>query len=143
LLPGPQNKGHADLRHFEPDEVKAWGFAGPIATLEQLVYVLTTIAWTTSGHHAAVNFGQYDFGAFMLNISSLIRRPIPRPGDEEDKAYQVGQHGVGGAASAVSLLLTKTCPSFGYPTTDSWCFVGHVDPGGGFRSLPVPKQGRP
>ena len=55
--------------------------------------VLATIAWTASAHHAAVNFGQFDFASLLLNVSSLARRPIPRPGDEADPAYQVwGQH---------------------------------------------------
>lgn len=37
------------------------------------VRVLTTIAWTTSAHHAAVNFGQYDFSSLLLNVSALVR----------------------------------------------------------------------
>lgn len=36
---------------------------------------------------AAVNFGQYDFTGLVLNASSLVRRPMPAPGDA---AYQVG-----------------------------------------------------
>jgi hypothetical protein len=70
-------------------EEEVWGFAGPIPSLEKLVWVLTTIAWTASGHHAAVNFGQYDYSAFPLNVSPTLRRPVPKPGDTSDPAYKV------------------------------------------------------
>ncbi|KAM7528888.1 hypothetical protein LguiB_032298 [Lonicera macranthoides] len=34
-----------------------------LKTPEDLIGILTTIIWVTSGHHSAVNFGQYDFAA--------------------------------------------------------------------------------
>lgn len=42
-------KGHADA------DASGWP---PLATVADLAHILTTIAWTTSAHHAAVNFGQ-------------------------------------------------------------------------------------
>uniref|UniRef100_A0A7N0VBI2 Lipoxygenase n=1 Tax=Kalanchoe fedtschenkoi TaxID=63787 RepID=A0A7N0VBI2_KALFE len=32
-----------------------------LKTPKDLIQIITTIVWVTSGHHAAVNFGQYDF----------------------------------------------------------------------------------
>ncbi|KAG5527797.1 hypothetical protein RHGRI_028668 [Rhododendron griersonianum] len=45
--------GHADKKD-EPWWPK-------LKTVEDLVGILTTMIWVTSGHHSAVNFGQYDF----------------------------------------------------------------------------------
>ncbi|PSC75994.1 lipoxygenase [Micractinium conductrix] len=74
-----KDKGHPDMKLVETEEEKAWVFAGGIATREQLARLLTTIAWTASAHHASVNFGQYVFASLLLNVSWLVRRPIPRP----------------------------------------------------------------
>lgn len=68
-----QEKGHEDLtalvteqftkQGLTGDKAKAaaeeeiWGFAGPIESVKRLAYVLSTIAWLASAHHAAVNFG--------------------------------------------------------------------------------------
>ena len=78
-------------------EEEVWGFAGPIPSVEKLTWVLTTIAWIASGHHAAVNFGQYDISGLMLNVSPTIRRPVPKPGDVGNTAYKVRGGGVGGS----------------------------------------------
>jgi linoleate 9S-lipoxygenase len=51
-----------------------------------LVQALATIAWVASGHHAAVNFGQYDYSGWMPSNSSLCRKPAPAKGTE---AWQV------------------------------------------------------
>ncbi|GLC42161.1 hypothetical protein PLESTM_001298800 [Pleodorina starrii] len=78
-----KTEGHPDLLRFglRQSEEQLWGFKGPIPSVSRLVTVLTTIAWLASGHHAAVNFGQYDFSSFILNASSLVRKPMPAPGD--------------------------------------------------------------
>ena len=82
-----QNEGHPDLVKFGiRSEEKVWGFTGPIPSIAKLTHVLTTMAWLASSHHAAVNFGQYDYSSLPLNTSSLIRKPIPAPGQ---KAYTV------------------------------------------------------
>ncbi|OAY73317.1 Linoleate 13S-lipoxygenase 2-1, chloroplastic, partial [Ananas comosus] len=52
-------KGHADKKD-EP-----WW--PTVASPSELTQVLTTIIWVTSGHHAAVNFGQYHFGGYFPN----------------------------------------------------------------------------
>ncbi|KAF6251346.1 lipoxygenase [Scenedesmus sp. NREL 46B-D3] len=76
-------------------EQEVWGFSGAIPTTNKLAWILTTIAWTASGHHAAVNFGQYDYSSLLLNCSSCVRRAIPQPDAEHDPAYRalVGKSG--------------------------------------------------
>ncbi|KAL6661761.1 hypothetical protein ACP70R_001145 [Stipagrostis hirtigluma subsp. patula] len=46
-------------------------------TPESLVQTLTTIIWVASAHHAAVNFGQYDFGGYFPNRPSIARTKMP------------------------------------------------------------------
>uniref|UniRef100_A0A9I9D8L2 Lipoxygenase n=1 Tax=Cucumis melo TaxID=3656 RepID=A0A9I9D8L2_CUCME len=62
--------GHADKKD-EP-----WW---PILnTPKDLIDIVTTIIWVTSGHHAAVNFGQYSFAAsYYPARPSLTRLNIP------------------------------------------------------------------
>ncbi len=86
-----QNEGHPDIRYYEPDEAKSWGFAGPITTFDQLLYVLTTIAWIKTGLHSAVNFLQWDYSSVGLNTPCAMSRRIPRPTDTE--AVKVGARG--------------------------------------------------
>lgn len=73
--------GHGDLVGIATEE-DVWGFAGPIASRGELVRLLNTIASTASAHHAAVNFGQYDFAGLPLNFSSMVRKPMPVKGDK-------------------------------------------------------------
>ncbi|KAG2445991.1 hypothetical protein HXX76_000594 [Chlamydomonas incerta] len=81
-----KTEGHPDIVAFGlKSEQQVWGFTGPIAKRSDLVHVLATIAWLASGHHAAVNFGQYDFTGLILNASSLVRRPMPAP---KEPAYK-------------------------------------------------------
>ncbi|KAL6646746.1 hypothetical protein ACP70R_015440 [Stipagrostis hirtigluma subsp. patula] len=46
-------------------------------TPESLAYTLTTIIWVASAHHAAVDFGQYDFGGYIPNRPSAARTNMP------------------------------------------------------------------
>ncbi|CAN0902047.1 Linoleate 13S-lipoxygenase 2-1, chloroplastic [Linum grandiflorum] len=46
-------------------------------TPKDLVGILTTIMWVTSGHHAAVNFGQYAFGGYLPNRPTIGRKKMP------------------------------------------------------------------
>ncbi|CAJ1933281.1 unnamed protein product [Sphenostylis stenocarpa] len=56
-----------------------------LKTREDLVEILTTIAWTTSGHHAAVNFGQFSYAGYFPNRPTIARNkmPIEDPSDPE------------------------------------------------------------
>ncbi|KAM0065252.1 putative linoleate 13S-lipoxygenase [Helianthus debilis subsp. tardiflorus] len=61
--------GHADKQ----DE--SWW---PILnTPKDLIWILTTIIWVASGHHAAVNFGQYDYAGYFPNRASIARVKMP------------------------------------------------------------------
>ncbi|EIE18646.1 Lipoxigenase [Coccomyxa subellipsoidea C-169] len=60
-----------------PDKTEGWP---ALDTVTDLRDILTTIAFTGSAHHAAVNFGQYDYSGYMPNRPALIRKPIPEKG---------------------------------------------------------------
>uniref|UniRef100_A0A0E0IE94 Lipoxygenase n=1 Tax=Oryza nivara TaxID=4536 RepID=A0A0E0IE94_ORYNI len=58
-----RTKGHGDKKD-EPWWPK-------LDTPESLAHTLTTIIWVAAAHHAAVNFGQYDFGGYFPNRPSI------------------------------------------------------------------------
>eukprot|EP00245_Coleochaete_scutata_P012564 TRINITY_DN4898_c0_g1_i1.p1 TRINITY_DN4898_c0_g1~~TRINITY_DN4898_c0_g1_i1.p1 ORF type:complete len:946 (-),score=203.41 TRINITY_DN4898_c0_g1_i1:850-3687(-) len=64
------NEGHPDVTHGWPE----------LKTVEDLTNILVTIIWLASGHHAAVNFGQYDYSGYSPNRSSIVHKPIPAKG---------------------------------------------------------------
>ncbi|RDX62425.1 Seed linoleate 9S-lipoxygenase-2, partial [Mucuna pruriens] len=68
-------KGHGDLKD------KPWW--PKLQTLEELVEICTIIIWTASAFHAAVNFGQYPYGGFILNRPTTTRRLLPEKGTAE------------------------------------------------------------
>ena len=53
-----------------------------LATIDQLVQVLTCIVFTCSCQHAAVNFGLMDVAGFIPNTPHLMRRPPPTKKNE-------------------------------------------------------------
>ncbi|KAG6426736.1 hypothetical protein SASPL_110966 [Salvia splendens] len=56
-------------------------------TQDDLSSILTTMIWTASGQHAAINFGQYPFGGYVPNRPTLMRKLIPQPGDSEYEKF--------------------------------------------------------
>ena len=58
-------------------------------TPEDLIGILTTIIWVVSGHHAAVNFGQYDFAGYFPNRPTIARTKMPceDPSEEQLKSF--------------------------------------------------------
>lgn len=74
-----KNKGHCN-KQAEPWWPK-------LNTKEDLSGILTTIIWTGSGQHAAINFGQYPFGGYMPNRPTLMRRLMPEEGDTEFETF--------------------------------------------------------
>ncbi|KAL5219819.1 hypothetical protein ABZP36_024532 [Zizania latifolia] len=64
-----RTKGHGDKKD-EPWWPK-------LDTPENLAHTLTTIIWVAAAHHAAVNFGQYDFGGYFPNRPSIARTKMP------------------------------------------------------------------
>ncbi|XP_042437577.1 linoleate 13S-lipoxygenase 2-1, chloroplastic-like [Zingiber officinale] len=71
-----RTKGHGDKQH-EP-----WWPS--LKTPADLVRILTTIIWVASGHHAAVNFGQYHFAGYFPNRPSVTRANMPVEDATED-----------------------------------------------------------
>ncbi|CAF2176734.1 hypothetical protein BRARA_G01999 [Brassica rapa] len=76
-----KNIGHGDKKD-EP-----WW--PELKTQDDLIGVATTIAWVASGHHAAVNFGQYGYGGYFPNRPTTTRRrmPVEEPTEEELKEF--------------------------------------------------------
>ncbi|KAG2394298.1 Linoleate 13S-lipoxygenase [Vigna angularis] len=48
-----------------------------LKTPEDLIDIITTIAWIASAHHAAVNFGQYTYAGYFPNRPNIIRNKMP------------------------------------------------------------------
>ncbi|KAK7261670.1 hypothetical protein RIF29_27986 [Crotalaria pallida] len=67
--------GHGDLKN------KPWW--PKLQTREELIEVSATVIWTASALHAAVNFGQYPYGGYILNRPTLSRKFIPEKGSAE------------------------------------------------------------
>ncbi|KAL2487973.1 Lipoxygenase 2 [Forsythia ovata] len=73
--------GHADKK----DE--SWWPV--LETPEYLIGILTNMIWVASGHHAAVNFGQYDFAGYFPNRPTIARTNMPTedPNDSENEEF--------------------------------------------------------
>ncbi|XP_026093479.1 arachidonate 5-lipoxygenase-like [Carassius auratus] len=54
---------------------------------EQLVEYLTVMIFTASAQHAAVNFGQFDWYAWIPNNPSTMRKPPPQKKGQVDMKY--------------------------------------------------------
>ncbi|GAY49893.1 hypothetical protein CUMW_122530 [Citrus unshiu] len=48
-----------------------------LKTPQDLIKIITSIVWVTSGHHATIKFGQYTFGGYFLNRPAIARRKLP------------------------------------------------------------------
>ena len=44
---------------------------------KDLIEIITTIVWVTSGHHAAVHFGQYTYTGYFPNQPTIARTNMP------------------------------------------------------------------
>ncbi|XP_028795395.1 probable linoleate 9S-lipoxygenase 5 [Neltuma alba] len=67
--------GHADLKD------KPWW--PKMENRKELIESCTIIIWIASALHAAVNFGQFPYGGYILNRPTLSRRLIPEEGTSE------------------------------------------------------------
>ncbi len=56
-----------------------------LKTPKDLIETITTIVWVASGHHAAVNFGQYTFTGYFPNRPTIARTNMPT----EDPSHEV------------------------------------------------------
>ncbi|KAJ9555505.1 hypothetical protein OSB04_010119 [Centaurea solstitialis] len=56
-----------------------------LKTQDDLIQIVSTMMWVPSGHHATVNFGQYDYAGYFPNRPSTSRVKMP---DEEPTAKE-------------------------------------------------------
>ncbi|XP_022729966.1 linoleate 13S-lipoxygenase 2-1, chloroplastic-like [Durio zibethinus] len=54
---------------------------------QDLIDIITTIIWVASGHHAAVNFGQYAYAGYFPNKPTIARTQMPTE-DSSDKEWK-------------------------------------------------------
>ncbi|KAL2470491.1 Lipoxygenase 2 [Abeliophyllum distichum] len=73
--------GHTDKRHG------SWWLV--LETADDLIGIITNMIWVASGHHAAVNFGQYDFARYFSNRPTIARTNMPTkdPTDTEKEEF--------------------------------------------------------
>ncbi|CAN6693418.1 unnamed protein product [Malus baccata var. baccata] len=73
--------GHADKKD-EP-----WW--PELNTPEDLMGIITTMVWVASGHHAAVNFGQYAYAGYFPSRPTIARTNMPTedPSEEDWKNF--------------------------------------------------------
>jgi lipoxygenase len=64
-----RTKGHGD-KSEEPWWPK-------LKTPNDLINIITTIAWIASAHHSAVNFTQYTYGGYFPNRPTIARNKMP------------------------------------------------------------------
>ncbi|AET01670.1 putative linoleate 9S-lipoxygenase [Medicago truncatula] len=67
--------GHGDLKDA------TWWFK--MKTRAELIETCTTLIWMASALHAAVNFGQYPYGGYIVNRPTKSRRFMPEKGTPE------------------------------------------------------------
>ncbi|XP_021772005.1 linoleate 13S-lipoxygenase 2-1, chloroplastic-like [Chenopodium quinoa] len=56
-----------------------------LKTNDDLIQIVTTIIWVTSGHHAAVNFGQYAYAGYFPNRPTVMRAKMPTEDPTSDE----------------------------------------------------------
>lgn len=56
-----------------------------LKTPEDLIEIATIIAWICSGHHAAVNLGQYAFAGYFPNRPTIARVKMPSEDPTEEE----------------------------------------------------------
>ncbi|XP_059316424.1 lipoxygenase 6, chloroplastic-like [Lycium ferocissimum] len=74
-----KNKGHPDKKD-EP-----WW--PNLASKEDLSGILASMIWVVSGHHSAINFGQYPLAGYVLHRPTIMRKLIPQEEEPEYKQF--------------------------------------------------------
>ncbi|KAK9072570.1 hypothetical protein SSX86_009005 [Deinandra increscens subsp. villosa] len=78
-----------EIRTVGHEDKKDESWWPQLKTQDDLIGILSTIIWVTSGHHSAVNFGQYDFAGYFPNRPTIARTKMPNedPTDEEWQSF--------------------------------------------------------
>lgn len=63
-----------EVGHGDKKEEPWWPV---LDTPKDLIDIVTTIMWITTGHHAVANFGQYSFAKYFPNRPSIARANVP------------------------------------------------------------------
>lgn len=93
-----KTKGHPDLVAFGiATEDEVWPQMNDVA---DLTFILVTIMWVASAHHAAVNFAQYTYAGYMPNTPSFMTRRMPKPDSIETDADVLDEQAFLGSVSA-------------------------------------------
>ncbi|CAK7339258.1 unnamed protein product [Dovyalis caffra] len=71
--------------HGDKKDEQGWP---ELKTPQDLIEIITTIVWVASGHHAAVNFGQYAYAGYVPNRPTITRRNMPNE-DKKDKDWKL------------------------------------------------------
>ncbi|XP_078168945.1 putative linoleate 9S-lipoxygenase 4 isoform X1 [Carex rostrata] len=71
-----------EVGHGDKKEEEWWP---EMHTFKELTKICTTIIWIASALHAAVNFGQYPYAAYLPNRPTVSRQPMPELDDYELK----------------------------------------------------------
>ncbi|XP_044470116.1 linoleate 13S-lipoxygenase 2-1, chloroplastic-like [Mangifera indica] len=71
-----KNVGHGDKK-----DAPWWP---ELKTPKDLIEIVTTITWVASGHHAAVNFGQYPYAGYFPNRPTVARINMPTEDNSEE-----------------------------------------------------------
>lgn len=75
-----RNKGHEDMK-----DAQGWP---ALEGKESLNEILTTVIWICTAMHAPINFGQYDYAAWMPQHPAITRKHIPEPGSKDWEDWQ-------------------------------------------------------
>ncbi|VFQ75242.1 unnamed protein product [Cuscuta campestris] len=70
--------------HTDKKDAAGWP---ELETPNDLIEILTTMIWVCSGHHAAVNFGQYVFAGYFPNRPTIARTKMPTE-DPTEKEWE-------------------------------------------------------